>query len=106
MEEADPRDMEKDWIMFSKGATKGVICFGLNPARPAKKVMLAASFNQWKPVACRKQKDGAYTLTVNLRPGTYEYKFIVDEEWTVDPDNPTWAMNPYGTFNSVAQVAQ
>jgi 1,4-alpha-glucan branching enzyme len=91
--------------MFRKNASKGSVCFGIKPSRPAKKVLLAASFNEWKPVACKKQKDGTYTVTVKLTPGTYEYKFIVDEEWVVDPDNPTWAMNHYGTFNSVAQVA-
>ena len=97
--------MERDWLMFSKGTTRGSVCFGIKPARPAKKVLLAASFNEWKPVVCRRQKDGSYSVTVSLRPGTYEYKFIVDEEWVVDPDNPTWAMNVYGTFNSVANVA-
>ena len=69
------------------------------------KVMLAANFNEWKPVTCKKQKDGTYSVTVNLPPGTYEYKFIVDQEWVVDPDNPTWARNSYGTFNSVAHLA-
>jgi 1,4-alpha-glucan branching enzyme len=90
--------------MFRKNANKGSVSFGIKPAGAAKKVLLAASFNDWKPVACRKQKDGSYSVTVPLAPGTYEYKFIVDEQWVVDPDNPTWAMNNYGTFNSVAQV--
>ena len=92
--------------MFRRNHSKGSVCFGIKLAKPAKKVMLAASFNEWKPVACRKQKDGTYALTVNIPPGTYEYKFLVDEEWQVDPDNPTWAANPYGTFNSVAHVTQ
>ena len=97
--------MERDCVMVSKGTAKGSVCFGIKPARPAKKVLLAGSFNAWKPVACRRQKDGAYSLSVDLRPGTYEYKFIVDEEWVIDPENPTWAMNVFGTFNSVANVA-
>jgi len=90
--------------MFSNGKNKGSVCFSIKPARPAQKVLLAASFNEWRPTALRRQKDGSYMVTINLRPGTYEYKFIVDDEWTVDPDNPTWALNPYGTFNSVAHV--
>jgi hypothetical protein len=90
--------------MYRKNASKGSVSFGIRPSRPAKKVLLAASFTEWKPVACKKQKDGTYSVSVKLIPGTYEYKFIVDEEWVVDPDNPTWAMNNYGTFNSVAQV--
>jgi 1,4-alpha-glucan branching enzyme len=90
--------------MFCNGKAKGSISFSIKPARPAKKVQLAASFNGWQPTALKKQKDGAYSVTVKAPAGSHEYKFIVDEEWMVDPDNPAWATNPYGTFNSVATV--
>jgi len=89
--------------MVSKGQKKGTIRFEIK-LDGAKKVMLAGDFNQWKPVAMRKQQNGVFTCMVNAPPGTYEYKFIVDGEWIVDPDNPAWALNPYGTLNSVAQV--
>ncbi len=90
--------------MFRKNASKGTVVFSIRPAKPAKKVSLSASFNEWKPADCRKQKDGTYALTVKLPPGTYEYKFLVDDEWQVDPDNPAWKANPFGTFNSVARI--
>ena len=78
--------------------------FTLKPAAKAKEVALAGDFNRWKPVAMKKLKDGSFAATVELSPGSYEYKFIVDGEWVTDPDNQLWAVNPFGTVNSLAQV--
>jgi 1,4-alpha-glucan branching enzyme len=57
-------------------------------APKAKKVMLAADFTDWeaRAKAMRKEKAGSRTFaaTVNLPPGTYQYRFIVDGEWVDD----------------------
>jgi 1,4-alpha-glucan branching enzyme len=90
--------------MFAKRTQKGAVRFSIKPENSAKKVMLVGDFNGWKPVEMKKQKDGQFAAIVTLPPGTYEYKFIVDGQWRVDPDNSAWALNPYGTLNSVAQV--
>ena len=90
--------------MFQNGGKKGTVRFSVRPNGGVKKVHLAGSFNDWKPVAMRKQKDGSYVCLATISPGTYEYKFIVDGEWMVDPDNGAWALNPYGAMNSVAKV--
>ena len=90
--------------MYGKGSKKGTVRFSVTPADGARKVMLAGSFNDWRPARMRKLRNGAFALTVPLGAGSHEYKFIVDDQWVVDPDNPTWTMNPYGTFNSVAQI--
>ena len=90
--------------MYAKGRQKGTIRFSISPGDAGKKIALAGSFNNWVPKAMRKQKDGSFACTVELSPGTYEYKFVVDGQWVVDPDTNAWAMNNYGTFNSVAQV--
>jgi len=93
--------------MFSKGQKKNTIRFSFRPRRgtPAQKVQLVGDFSKWQPLAMRKQKDGSYVLNVELNPGQHEYKFIVDGNWLVDPDNNAWSLNPYGTLNSVAQIA-
>jgi len=83
---------------------KGSVRFSLSLEGDAKQVALAGDFNDWKPAALRK-RDGAYTATVQLRPGTYQYKFVVDGAWIVDPDNNQWALSAMGTINSVAVVA-
>jgi 1,4-alpha-glucan branching enzyme len=90
--------------MYATGTKKGTTRFTLKPGPAAVKVALVGDFSKWQPTAMKKQKDGSFAATVSLAPGTYEYKLIVDGEWVVDPDNNTWALNPYGTLNSVAHV--
>ena len=77
------------------------------PAASGLPVFVAGSFNDWDPEGIpMKEKDGVYTATVSLAPGEYEYKFIVNGFWTMDPD-PTreWRANGLGTLNSVITVA-
>jgi len=91
--------------MISKGSKKGTTRFAYKPKKgPAGKVSLVGSFSSWEPVTMRKQKDGSYVVNVPLQPGTYEYKFIVDDQWQLDPDNPSWTPNPFGTMNSIAHA--
>ena len=40
-----------------------------------------------------------------LKPGVYEYKFIVDGQWIHDPANREKRVNQYDTFNSVLRVS-
>jgi hypothetical protein len=42
---------------------------------------------------------------VNLGPGTYRYKFLVDTEWREDPANPRKEVNEYGGYNSIIDVS-
>lgn len=81
--------------------------FSFHPRRevPVKKVLLVGDFSEWQPHPMRKQKNGTYVMNVELAPGPHEYKFIVDGNWLVDPDNNSWSLNPFGTLNSVAQLA-
>jgi len=90
--------------MMSKGTKAGTFKFSLKPASSVKQVALAGDFTDWKPVAMKKQKDGTYAITTTLSTGAHEYKFILDGQWVVDPDNNRWALNSYGTLNSVAQI--
>ncbi len=76
-------------------------------AEAGKAVYLAGSFNQWNPTGKKmtdKKKDGVYSTTIKLAPGTYEYKFVVDGVWCADPDNLDVVKNDCGTLNSVVTV--
>lgn len=69
-------------------------------------VFLAGTFNNWDAESIRLEgNDGVYAAELDLAPGTYEYKFIVNGFWTMDPD-PTrdWVPNGLGTLNSVVVV--
>jgi len=82
--------------------------FSLN-APGAREVMLAGDFTDWgaqaRKMRCVTRKSGTFAARVELAPGTYEYKFIVDGEWVEDPKAESVA-NPFGTNNSVLRVTE
>ena len=56
-------------------------------APTARQVSLAGGFNNWDPKAgpMHKGPDGVWHLSVALKPGRYEYRFVADEVWCDDP---------------------
>ena len=66
-------------------------------------VFLAGSFNGWNATAnpMEKLKSGTWVITIELGPGTHDYKFVVDGAWITDFDNPASAPDPYGGINSI-----
>jgi len=76
-------------------------------APEAHEVYLIGDFNDWRPdeLKARRLKDGTWRKAVTLKPGTYQYLFLVDGQWWADPDNPARARNPFGTENSVIEIA-
>ena len=76
-------------------------------AEAGKAVYLAGCFNQWNPTGKKmtdKKKDGVYSTTIKLAPGTYAYKFVIDGVWCADPENTDVVKNDCGTLNSVVTV--
>lgn len=75
-------------------------------APQAKRVNLAGSFNNWntKTLAAKRDSKGNWTVKVNLRPGRYEYKFLVDGSWLNDPNCTNCVGNGFGSQNSVVEV--
>jgi 5'-AMP-activated protein kinase regulatory beta subunit len=69
--------------------------------------MIAGDFNGWDPMThpMKKGKEGVWTISFDLLPGTYEYKFLVDGEWQTDPVCAACVENPFGTLNCVKKVA-
>jgi 1,4-alpha-glucan branching enzyme len=76
----------------------------LNPA--AREVFIAGSFNGWDPRANAlvAHGDGKWGVELSLQPGRYEYRLVVDGQWTDDPKASEHTANPYGGFNSIMQV--
>ena len=69
----------------------------------ASAVFLAGSFNGWNATAnpMKKLESGTWVLTIELGPGTHDYKFVVDGAWITDFENPASAPDPYGGVNSI-----
>jgi len=56
-------------------------------------VRIAGSFNNWSTtdpnyLMSKDSFDNQYSITLNLQPGLYQYKFMVDGNWYWDPNNP------------------
>ncbi len=90
--------------MVIKGQKKGAMRFVFKPHSKVQKVEVAGDFSDWKPIPLKKTKNGEYSTTVSLSSGRHEYKFQVDNQWMLDPDNLECANNSFGTLNSVVNI--
>ncbi|NLO73943.1 MAG: hypothetical protein GX100_07540 [candidate division WS1 bacterium] len=73
----------------------------------AQKVCIAGDWNGWCPDGQRmrrvKKGEDTFVALVDLEPGCYQYKYVVDDEWVCAPEGPR-VQNDQGTENSVAEV--
>ena len=68
-------------------------------------VYLAGTFNGWDPKKhVLKWKEGVHSVSMLLEPGQYQYKFVVNDIWCVDPECADWTPNEHGSLNSVVTV--
>jgi 1,4-alpha-glucan branching enzyme len=76
-------------------------------APEAKRVCVAGSFNNWQPDAAPMQSRavGLWTIELELPPGTYEYRFVVDGCWCDDPNATETTPNLFGGHNGVLRVS-
>ena len=74
----------------------------------AKQVALSGEFNDWSTDKTRMTRNasGHWEATLDLEPGRYEYKFVVDGQWVPDPLAYETVGNPHGTLNSVMEVCE
>jgi 1,4-alpha-glucan branching enzyme len=94
----------------STGATKTKVLTRKVPfeflAPAAKEVYLAGDFNNWDASSnpMREDKKGIWKITLSLKPGTYEYRFLVDGNWENDPSCCDCVPNEFGSQNCVRIV--
>jgi hypothetical protein len=71
-------------------------------------VLVAGDFNNWEPdhnVDTRKAGDIVEKI-MNLQPGVYQYRLVVDGKWQDDTSNPERAPNLVGGYNSILRVEE
>jgi 1,4-alpha-glucan branching enzyme len=97
--------VKKEENMAAK-STKKKVDFQLQ-APQAKRVLVTGDFISWdeKGITLKKSRTGTWKTSLNLKPGRYEYKFIVDGQWWNDPTNSNTVTNSLGTINSVVEIA-
>jgi len=73
----------------------------------ARSVSVAGDFNGWNPAdtPLERSDGGMWTATIPLKPGRYEYMFVVDgKQWIADPLATDAATDGFGAQNAVLDV--
>jgi len=103
MPEMGPGDLPAAGPRFVEGGVQFV-----HFAPKAHKVMIVGDFNKWSTTAdpmYDREEKGMWSITLPLKPGRYEYRFLVDgEKWISDLANPKRVKDGFGAFNSVVEV--
>ena len=87
----------------------GKVRFNFKPAGRAKKIYLAGNFKGWDSsgsafLLSDDDGDGIYSITIDLDPGVYQYKFVIDGQWTKDPNSPGSNPDGFGGQNGKFEV--
>lgn len=77
-------------------------------AEPAKSVFLAGEMTGWDSAKRPLTRDtaGVWQTTLDLEPGLWLYKFVVDGRWIADPGNPMSDNDGLGGRHSILMLGQ
>ena len=75
-------------------------------APEAQSVLLAGLFNAWnlETHPLERTSNSLWEISINLSPGRYEYRFLVDGRWQNDPNCAAFASNPFGSENCIVTL--
>lgn len=73
----------------------------------AKEVSVTGDFTEWslEGVCLYPIGDGEWATTLELAPGEYEYRLLVDGEWHDHPGAARRVSNPFGGENCLLTVS-
>ncbi len=94
-------------VIASRAQPKTGVTF--KPPSHAEKVTIAGPFNSWSKDATLMtgpDDSGAYQIELSLPPGRHAYKFAVDGQWMLDPNNSATEDDGTGGKNSVLLVQE
>ncbi len=95
-------------VLLASAARGAQVRFSYEPAvKSPAQVSVAGEFNNWNADASLMTDadgDGLFETTLEIAPGRYEYKFVVDGSWHEDPFAAEQVPDPYGGKNSVLVV--
>lgn len=97
--------IEASHLVLPEPSRVGNIVFRLSGFPTARIVAVAGTFNGWNQSQYLFERVGdEWICRINLPRGRYQYKFIVDGNWLVDPNNPTIVRDRRGFENSDLMV--
>jgi 1,4-alpha-glucan branching enzyme len=106
--------MKKEFIMakvmkccVGTGTSEKTVDFKFY-APQAKKVELGGCFNNWKSSKNPMKKDatGNWKTSLKLKPGRYQYRYLVDGVWQNAQEPGECVPNAFGSWNCIMEVAK
>ena len=92
-------------VVSSMAALAEPVIFRVH-APTAQSVFLTGSFTVWQARhALRRGADGSWSVILDLPPGRYEYAYVVDGRWMLNPSAPIVPDGLGGRNNSVIVAA-
>jgi chromosome partitioning protein len=79
----------------------------VQPLSVGKQVFIAGDFNGWSAMSLpmtRNDRLGVYERLVQIPPGRWQYRLVIDGHWTHDSVNPSTQQNPFGGLNSILDI--
>jgi cytoskeletal protein CcmA (bactofilin family) len=104
--DADERERLKIKHSHDNSHTLKSVYFSISLPK-AKKVQLIGDFIDWdenQAINLNASDKGVWSNRIKLKPGNYEYLFLVDDVPIIDPSNPQKAPNSFGGENSILKV--
>jgi len=88
-------------MIFASEKTPHILYFSLVDTK-----FLFSYIYQWNPSSHPLQQDtkGTWRISLDLKPGKFEYRFLLDGEWQNDPNGDSFVENPFGTSNCMKIV--
>jgi len=76
------------------------------PGDEAGAIFLVGDFNQWNESSHKMRRTDArgFELEMEIPPGKYRFKYLVDGVWWNDPEAEEYAPNPWGSEDSVIRI--
>ena len=96
---------DQDDVWCPEKISDGVLFSIQEPS--ANKVAITGEFTNWSREGIPLEKDaqdGLWKLVIDIQPGEYEYRYIVDGVWIRDPNNRDYIRNEFGQENSLLIV--
>jgi hypothetical protein len=101
----DGKEVTPHKLVLPAPSVKGNTTFILKGYLDARVVALAGTFNNWNQSQLFFAREGdQWVCRIDLAPGKYTYKFVVDGNWILDPANHSTEDDDRGFTNSLLVV--
>lgn len=101
----DGKEVTPRKLILPAPSVKGNTTFRLKGYTDARVVALAGTFNNWNQSQLLFAREGdEWVCRIDLAPGKYTYKFVVDGNWILDPANRQTEDDDRGFTNSLLVV--